>query len=188
MVSDFGLKSVCPECSGALAQGKSIEVGNIFKLGTAFSEAFDLTYVTGNGDKRPVIMASYGIGPGRVMGAVVEMRHDEKGIMWPDSIAPYSAHLIALGKEKSTHDAAEKLYAALQKSSIEVLYDDRDATAGEKFADADLLGIPYRLVVSEKTIKNREVEVKRRNEEKLNMVKLEDIPKLLLNSRFFTYA
>lgn len=162
------LKNKCKECGGKLEEGKSIEVGNIFKLGTKFSEAFGLLFDDVSGKKKPVIMASYGIGPGRAMGAIVEIFHDEKGIIWPESAAPFKAHLLELPGA-----SAKDVYADLQRNKIEVLFDDRNASAGEKFADADLLGIPWRLVVSPKT--GAKVEIKRRNEKNSKLMDSKEI-------------
>lgn len=131
-----------------LKEAKSIEVGNIFKLGTRFSEAFGLTFQDQSGASKPVIMASYGIGPGRLMGTVVELNNDKKGIMWPKNIAPFSAHVVDIAQD----GRAEKLYDELRAAGIEVLLDDREeASAGEKFADADLIGCPVRLTIGSKT-------------------------------------
>lgn len=138
-----------------LVRQKSIEVGNIFKLGTRFSEALNLKYVDKNGAEKYVVMGSYGIGPGRLMGTIVEVLSDGRGIVWPDSVAPFKAHILELKKGRG-----RKLYQSLAKAGVEVLYDDRDMSPGEKFNDADLIGIPWRLVVSEKT-KNK-VDVKKR--------------------------
>lgn len=136
----------------ALQERKSIEVGNIFSLGTKFSEALGLMYTDEDGNNVPVIMGSYGIGPTRVMGTAVEVHADEKGIVWPESIAPYRVHLVLLnGDDNEIRDYADGLYSALQKRGVSVLYDDRDMRAGEKFAESDLLGLPYRVVVSKKT-------------------------------------
>jgi len=149
--------------AGELVEKKAVEVGNIFSLGTRFSSALDLTYVNEAGEKTPVIMGSYGIGPGRVMGAVVECLSDEKGIVWPESIAPFAVHLISIGKEGSLGlKKGEELYKKLTEAGIEVLFDDRDARPGEKFADSDLIGIPVRFVVSDKTCAENKVEVKYR--------------------------
>ncbi|HXV26614.1 MAG TPA: aminoacyl--tRNA ligase-related protein [Candidatus Paceibacterota bacterium] len=133
---------------GELRQSRAIEVGNIFKLGTRFSEALGLTFTDRDGASRPVIMASYGIGPGRAMGTVVELNHDERGIIWPASVAPFGVHLVDLARD----GRAERLYDELTESGTDVLWDDReDASAGEKFADADLIGCPVRLTVGKKT-------------------------------------
>lgn len=143
-----------------LTEEKTIEVGNIFPLGTRFSDAFGLTYKDERGADIPVVMGSYGIGPGRLMGAIVEALADEKGIVWPESIAPFAVHLVALNTENDEiRDYADGIYNSLLKCGVEVLYDNRLLRAGEKFADSDLLGIPYRVVVSEKTKEQNAFEV-----------------------------
>lgn len=135
-----------------LEKRKSIEVGNIFSLGTKFSEALGLTFMDENGAPQPVIMGSYGIGPARAMGTVVDLLADEKGIVWPESIAPFLVHLVVLNNDdEEIRDWADGIYDSLTESGVEVLYDDRDARAGEKFADSDLIGIPYRVIISRKT-------------------------------------
>lgn len=168
VLKDLGLKKE------ELTEAKAIEVGNIFKLGTKFSQALDLKYKDEKGQDQLVVMGSYGIGPGRVMGTIVELCHDEKGIVWPANVAPFKVHLLVLG---DTQSQAQKIYNELQENDIEVLFDDRDASAGEKFADADLIGLPYRLVVSEKTLKEKSVELKKRSEEKIEMIKISEIGK-----------
>ena len=162
-----------------LEEKKAIEVGNIFKLGTRFSEPLGLLYTDEKGEKRPVVMGCYGIGPSRLMGTIVEVMADEKGIVWPLSIAPFRAHLLSLGKGAEISIEADKIYDELQRAGIDTLYDDREASAGEKFADADLLGIPYRLVVSSKSLKEGGVEVKKRTEENAKIVSLKEAIKLL---------
>lgn len=153
-----------------IKEGKSIEAGNIFPLKTRFSEAFNLTYKDKNGKEQFVVMGCYGIGISRLMGTIVEVHHDSKGIVWPKSVAPFKVHLIHLG---GVHAATPEVYERLTRAGIEVLWDDReDVTAGEKFADADLIGIPVRLVVSEKT--QDKVEWKRRNEGKTELISLEE--------------
>ena len=137
----------------ALTEMRSIEVGNIFPLGTRFSEALGLRYKDEKGEARPVVMGSYGIGPGRLVGAIVEVLADEKGLVWGDEVAPFAVHLIGITSGNAdVVEEAERLYALLEDNDIEVLFDDRDVRAGEKFADADLLGMPRRLIVSEKTM------------------------------------
>src|SRR3989344_5068501 len=142
---------VCPECQNKnLKQEKAVEVGNIFKLGTKYSEPFRLTYKDEQSKENLVAMGCYGIGLNRLMGVVAEVFHDEKGLLWPKAIAPALVHLVSLqgGEQK-----AEELYKTLQEKGVEVLYDDRrDESAGEKFIDADLIGIPLRVVVSKKTL------------------------------------
>ncbi|MBC7074054.1 hypothetical protein H5T58_01555, partial [Candidatus Parcubacteria bacterium] len=148
----------CPECQGKeFFLEKTIEVGNIFKLKTRFSEVFDLKYLSQDGKKKLVWMGCYGIGLGRLMATIVERHFDEKGIIWPKEVAPYLLHLIPIGKVKKE---AEKLYFSLLKD-FEILYDDREKMSpGEKFFDADLIGIPIRLVLSERTLKKKGVEIK----------------------------
>lgn len=169
VATELKISTKCPKCEQGIEKRKSIEVGNIFKLGTRFSEAFNLNFTDETGKKKPVIMASYGIGLGRVMGTIVEVSHDDKGIIWPAAVAPFLVHLISIKKD------ADNVYDALLKAGIEVLYDDRDASPGEKFADSDLIGIPWRVVVSEKTIKEKKIEVKRRNEGKVEIVSLKEL-------------
>lgn len=131
-----------------LIEKKSIEIGNIFSLGTRFAEAEELLYKDENGESKHPIMGSYGIGLGRIIGAVVETLSDDKGIIWPESIAPFYMHLLALNNESGIMNHANELYKKLENAGISVLYDDRDIQAGQKFADSDLIGIPYRIVVS----------------------------------------
>jgi len=159
-----------------LKQQKSIEVGNIFSLGTKFSDALGLHFKDEDGTMKPVIMGSYGIGPARAMGTVVDLLSDEKGIVWPESVAPFDVHLVLLnGEDSEVRDFADGLYANLREGHVEVLFDDRDARAGEKFADSDLIGIPYRIVVSKKAkeegtfevVRRQNGEVKRLNEEQI---------------------
>ena len=160
----------CPKCGkDKFTEEKAIEVGNIFKLGTKFSKAFGLQYNTKDGNKQDVIMGCYGLGPSRVMGTITEIHHDKKGIIWPETVAPFKAHLISLNKNKT----AGKIYKDLQKVRVEILYDDRDdISAGEKFAGADLIGCPYRIVVSEKTLAKDSVEVKKRDSDECKLVKI----------------
>jgi prolyl-tRNA synthetase len=165
----------CPKCSGTVGEHKSIEVGNIFPLGTKYSEAFDLKFTNASGEKKFVIMGSYGIGLGRVMGTIVEVFNDDKGILWPQALAPFKVHLVALpGKDASVvMKKSDQIYADLQAANVEVLYDDRvDASAGEKFADSDLVGLPYRVVVSAKTLAEDSVELKKRSEANAKLISL----------------
>jgi prolyl-tRNA synthetase len=159
-----------------LVEKKSIEVGNIFSLGTKFSEALGLTFKDEEGNELPVIMGSYGIGPARAMGTVVDLLSDEKGIVWPLSIAPFSVHLIGLNTDDAEiKDYAEELYQALKNQGVDVLYDDRDARGGEKFADSDLIGIPYRVVVSRKTKEEGQFEVVERKTGEVSFVSEEEL-------------
>ncbi len=178
----------CPDCgSKDFKEEKAIEIGNIFKLVTKYSTPFELKYKDEKGKENEVMMGCYGIGLGRLMGAIVEIFHDDKGMIWPEEVAPFKAHLINLGKSDKTKKFADKVYDSLsseafgeggQKSGIEILYDDReDVSAGEKFADADLIGLPYRLVVSEKTGEN--IEIKKRSEDGVKLVGEKELIKLL---------
>jgi prolyl-tRNA synthetase len=163
-----------------LVEQRAVEVGNIFTLGTRFSDALDLKYQTESGEKKSVFMGSYGIGPGRLMGTVVEVLSDDKGIIWPEAIAPFAVHLLVLGEDKAVRDEAEKTFKILSDKGVEVLFDDRsEVTPGEKFADADLLGMPYRVVVSTRSMKDGGVELKKRTEEKGKMVTVEELISLL---------
>ena len=177
VISSLGLEK------NKLVEKKAVEVGNIFTLGTRFSDALDLTYQTEKGDKKPVFMGSYGIGPARLMGAVVEVLADDKGIIWPESIAPFKVHLLSLGEEENVKKQAEYVYDTLMKKNIEVLFDDRKGISpGEKFAEADLLGMPYRVVISARSMKDNGIEIKKRNEEKGQSVSLEELLKLLASN------
>jgi prolyl-tRNA synthetase len=173
----------CPECgSKDLVEKKAIEVGNIFKLKTKYSEPFGLKFTDENGDKKDVIMGCYGIGLGRLLGTIAEINHDDKGIIWPEAAAPFTVHLLALGGE-TAKARANRLYNDLRKREIEVLYDDReDASPGEKFADADLIGIPYRVVVSEKTLAQDKVEIKRRDSEEIKLVNEKELLKVVTSN------
>jgi len=164
VIKDLGLKKE------DLVEEKAVEVGNIFSLGTRFSDAIGLNYLNEKGEKNPVVMGSYGIGPGRLVGTVVEVLSDEKGIVWPQSIAPFQIHLVSLGDSDEVKKASEDLYTKLNQKGVEVLYDDRDARAGEKFADSDLIGLPERVVVSEKTLKEGKYEVKNRKTGEVRML------------------
>lgn len=144
----------------SLREEKAIEVGNIFSLGFKFSEPFELTYKNTDGQEIPVFMGSYGIGITRLIGTIVETLSDEKGIVWPESIAPFAVHIIKIGDVAQ----ADALYGRLKQQGIEVLFDDRDVSPGAKFADADLIGIPHRVVVSEKSLEKGGLEYKKRNE------------------------
>ncbi len=166
----------CPNCGGGeFKEEKSIEVGNIFSLKNKFTKPFELTVADEAGKKQEIIMGCYGIGLGRLMGTIVEVFHDDKGIIWPAAVAPFKVHLISLGQ----NDQAEKIYSDLNKNQVEILYDDREVSAGEKFADADLIGLPYRLVISEKSLKSGGAELKKRAEKESLIVKLNKIVKEL---------
>ncbi|MBX4201139.1 hypothetical protein KW786_03375 [Candidatus Parcubacteria bacterium] len=172
---------VCTKCKNdQFEEKKAVEVGNIFKLGTKFSTPFDLKFTDRDAVDKPVLMGCYGIGLGRLLGTIVETNYDDKGIIWPKSVAPFQVHLIQIENTPNVKKAAQKLYTDLQKENIEVLYDDRQTKmAGEKFAESDLIGIPVRLVVSERTLKENSVEVKERAKEKARLVKIKDTIKAL---------
>jgi prolyl-tRNA synthetase len=158
-----------------LVEEKSVEVGNIYKLGSFYSEPLELTFKTESGETKPVIMGSYGIGVSRLMGVITEVFADDKGLVWPKSVSPYHVHLIALpDKEGKVLNAANILYNDLMKKGIEVLFDDRDARPGEKFADSDLIGIPTRVVMSEKTMAENVLEVKDRKSGEVKKISVEE--------------
>jgi prolyl-tRNA synthetase len=156
----------CPECGGALVFRTAIEVGHIFKLGTYYSVPLDATYLDEQSVERPIVMGSYGIGPGRVMAAVIEQHHDERGIVWPRTVAPYDVHVLSLaGGSAEVEGLAESLAEELSAAGNAVLLDERDARPGEKFADADLLGCPSRVTVGRKSLEDGAVDVRRRSDD-----------------------
>ena len=156
----------CPECGGRdFQEEKAIEVGNIFKLKNKYTMPFNLKVADEKGEKKEILMGCYGIGLSRLIGTIVEIYHDGEGIIWPENVAPFAVHLLSLGQ----NEKAEKIYQELLNKKIEVLYDDREISAGEKFADADLIGLPLRLVISEKTLKEDSVEWKLRASEKMQL-------------------
>ena len=155
-----------------LMEKKATEVGNIFSLGIKYSEAEGLLYKDENGDSKPPIMGSYGIGLGRIMGVVVEVLSDDSGLVWPESISPFKLHLIGLSD-------ASKIYDKLEKKGFEVLYDDRDISAGEKFADSDLIGIPYRIVISNRNISAGKIELTERATNKTERISEDELIKKL---------
>lgn len=165
-----GLKQggACPECRGKIREEKAIEVGNIFKLGTKYAEPFQLRFKDRAGKEKTVVMGCYGIGISRAMGAVAEVYHDPKGLIWPEGVVPFQVHLLELEGA-----SGKKICEDLQKAGIEVLYDDRKISAGEKFAEADLMGIPWRLVVSKKT--GDKVEVKKRGEDGVRLMGVKEV-------------
>ncbi len=167
----------CPNCQGEdFEKKKSIEIANIFILGTRFTEAFGFYFKDNQGKEKKVEMGCYGFGPSRAMGTIVEAFHDEKGIIWPEQVAPFKVHLLKINSHESkVDDISEKIYQELQEKGIDVLYDDREKSPGEKFAESDLIGIPLRLVISDKTIAKDMVEIKKREEEEVKMVKIDDL-------------
>ena len=165
VLADLGLNE------SDLEEKKAIEVGNIFSLGTRFSEALGLKFKDADGKDAPVVMGSYGIGSTRMMGVLAEVLSDDKGLVWPKEVAPFAAQLISIsGGNADVIAEADRMYDLLREHSIEVLYDDRDARAGEKFADADLIGIPTRIIISEKTVAEGGVEISARSNGKADIV------------------
>ncbi len=165
VLTDLGLKRE------KLVEKKSIEVGNIFHLGTRFSEALGLTFKDEKGESKPAIMGCYGIGPARVMGTIAEVLSDENGLIWPKAVAPFQVHLLSLG----VNEAAEKLFNELTTAGVEVLYDDRETSAGEKFAESDLLGIPLRIVMGKRSLESGKVEVKERTSEEVKEIAIAEV-------------
>jgi len=166
----------CPKCQGKLSSAKGIEVGHVFKLGISISEKFGASILDNDGKSRPIVMGCYGIGLGRLLAAIVEQSHDDKGIIWPLSVAPYQVYLCPLSLDKSAIlPTAEKIYQELQKEGIEVLFDDRDDSPGVKFNDADLLGIPLRLTLSPRTLQSQSVEAKWRTEKEAPLLPLDNL-------------
>jgi prolyl-tRNA synthetase len=154
----------CPVCGTPLAETRGIEVGNIFKLETMYSGPLGATYLDENDQERPMIMGSYGFGVSRVLAAIAEHHRDERGLRWPVTVAPFEAHLVVLGANEDARRLADDVHVRLEEAGIETLYDDRDESAGVKFADADLIGVPVRLTVSSRSIASGGVEIKRRDQ------------------------
>ena len=176
VLSDLGLKKE------DLTEEKAIEVGNIFSLGTRFSEPLGLSFVDEKGEKKQVIMGSYGIGLGRLMGTIAEALSDENGLVWPSSVSPMRVHLLTLGKDESVKKLGEEIHTTLEREGIETLYDDRDVRAGEKFADSDLVGITTRVVLGEKSLASGLLEVKDRATGETREMTLEHLVKELKNN------
>ncbi len=175
--ADTGHK--CPHCGAKIEARRSIEVGHCFKLGTRYSEPTGATFLDENGRPQPIFMGSYGIGLDRLMATIVEKHHDEQGIIWPAAVAPYQVHLLHLGEGDDVKEAADALYADLLRAGIEVLYDDREASAGVKFNDADLIGLPWRVTVGGRGLAQGTVEVKRRNQAARESVPLVELVSFL---------
>jgi prolyl-tRNA synthetase len=167
----------CPECGEPMQASRGVEVANIFQLGTRYSESMGATFLDRNGEQKPVIMGSYGIGSGRLLASIAEQHHDGQGPIWPITVAPYHVYLVLLsGKDRDVMivSAAEKLYSDLLAAGVEVLFDDRDESPGVKFNDADLIGLPIRLTVSKRSLKNGGVELKLRNQDQSRVLPLEE--------------
>ena len=166
----------CPKCQGKLSSARGIEVGHVFKLGTFISDRFGASFLDSDGKSQPIVMGSYGIGLGRLLAAIVEQSHDDKGIIWPLSVTPYQVYLCPLSLEKSAVlPTAEGIYQELQEAGIEILFDDRNESPGVKFNDADLLGIPLRLTLSPRTLQSQNAEAKWRTEKEAQLLPLENL-------------
>lgn len=165
----------CPTHNLRLQPQRAVEVGNIFHLGTKYSKEMGVLYTDTDGQQKPFWTGCYGIGLSRALGMIVELHHDERGIIWPENVAPFQVHLISLAKTDEEKKQADALYQQLEQAGVEVLYDDRDQSAGSKFADADLLGLPYRVVVSAKTLAEQAVEVRKRSEKELALMTVEQL-------------
>jgi prolyl-tRNA synthetase len=161
----------CINCGQPLYTSRGVEVGNIFKLGTRYSAAINATFLATDGTQQPIVMGSYGIGSGRLLACIAEEHHDDKGLIWPITVAPYQVHLVSLGQP----EAADRVYETLLKAGIEVLYDDREESPGVKFNDADLIGMPIRVTVAAKSLAKGGVEVKRRDQPKAEIVPEADL-------------
>lgn len=169
-------EDLCPKCKTKLTFSRGIEVGHVFKLGTKYSQVLKATFLDEKGKERPMIMGCYGIGLDRIMAASIEQNHDEQGIIWPSSIAPYQVLvLIVNNQDEKQAKLAEEVYKSLEKEGIEVLLDDRDLRAGAKFKDADLMGIPLRITIGNKAIKGNKIEIKIRKNNKVHEIDKKDL-------------
>lgn len=171
----------CPTHGHQLQAHRAVEVGNTFKLGTKFSQDMGVLFADADGTEKPFVFASYGIGLGRLMGVIVEHHHDEKGIIWPAAVAPFAVHLVDLTKTDEERQQTEAIYRDLTEAGIEVLFDDRPISAGAKFSDADLLGMPTRIVVSSKTLAQQSVEVKARASQALELIPVDQLLSRITN-------
>jgi prolyl-tRNA synthetase len=176
-VSNVRAGDPCPDCGAALRLAQGIEVGNIFKLGTDFTESLGATFLTESGERRHAVMGSYGIGLGRAMACIVEAHHDESGIAWPVEVAPYRVHLVSIGGKKAPEvaSAADDLYRRLTEAGVDVLYDDRDESAGVKLTDAELLGMPTIATVSPRSLAAGGAEVTDRTTGERGVRPIEDV-------------
>ena len=172
----------CPHCGNPLTSQRGVEVGNIFKLGTFYSERSDCQFLDEDGSRKPIVMGSYGIGLGRLMACIAEEHHDANGLCWPTQVAPYSVHMFSIEDKSGTvQKTADDLYTQLQAAGINVLYDDREISAGVKFNDADLLGMPYRITISARSLSNGGIEIKSRSAEKTQVLPGEQVLPYLQN-------
>jgi len=174
--TDFGLN----KDDYTFEEAKSIEIGDIYSLGTKYSEALNLTYADAEGKSHPVFMGSYGIGVPRVMGTIVEVYNDKDGMIWPEEVAPFTVHLVSLCKEEVDKGVVEEVYNQLISHNIDVLYDDRsDISAGQKFAESDKIGIPHRVIMSPKTIADNTFEYKKRSEKDAKHISLDALLRII---------
>jgi len=179
-LADAGYK--CSECGNVLNTTKGVEVGHVFKLGTSYSESLGAYYTDENGSQRPILMGCYGIGVGRVLAAAIEQNHDEKGIIFPPEISPYQIHLVGINlNDDMVAESCNQIYSNLNDKDYEVIFDDRDESAGVKLADADLMGFPIRMVISSRSLKNNSVEIKLRKETESFLVELDKLEEYLIS-------
>ena len=175
-IASAGDAAACPECGSAMRASRGVEVGNIFKLGTRYTEAMGCRFLDEQGQSHPVIMGSYGIGVGRLLACLAEAYHDERGLCWPAAVAPYPVHIVRLSGKSGTVDAAaDELDQRFQGAGLEPLYDDRSESAGVKFMDADLMGMPVRITISERSLKQGGVEFKQRTDNEVTVIPLETV-------------
>lgn len=175
-VAEAKNNDTCGKCKkGKFQEKRAIEFGHIFNQETFYTKPHKANYIDKDGKEKIIWMGAYGIGIDRAIATIIEVYHDNKGIIWPKEVAPFQIHLIAIENNKKVKEATEKLYNDLVKNGFEVLYDDRELTPGNKFADADIIGIPLRLVISEKTLKSANVEIKKRNEKEIKLVKIKEV-------------
>jgi len=167
----------CTSCGANLKMQSAIELGHLFKLGTKYSTKMKALFTDRDGKKKSILMGCYGIGLDRTMAAVVETHNDENGIVWPSSVAPFRVYLMNIASSDLSQKITESVYQKLIKNNVEVLYDDRDKTAGFKFAEADLIGLPLRLTISRRSLEKSCVELKRRNQEKPELIKIDKVEK-----------
>jgi prolyl-tRNA synthetase len=165
----------CPRCDGTLDVFKALEIGQIFKLGTKYSDSLKANVLKADGVETPIVMGSYGIGVERILAAAIELHHDQDGIRWPMAIAPFHVTVLPLGKEPELTEAADRVVAELGAAGVEVLYDDRDERPGVKFKDADLIGIPLRLAIGKKGLAEGKVEWKVRGVKDVELVPLGEV-------------
>ncbi len=177
----IGKSKHCPSCGNKLEIKNAIEQGHTFNLGKKYSSVFNVNFLDQFGEKQTVFMGCYGIGVGRLIATIIEVNHDQKGIIWPKEVSPFDAHFLVINQEDSEiFDKAKKIYQILIKNGFDILFDDRFAmSAGEKFAEADLIGIPIRILVSKKTFSQEAVEIKKRDSTQTKMVKIKEIVKYL---------